>query len=228
MNNGGGIGTLQERSLHAKIKELYNTPDAETEVEVDGYVIDVVRGNMLIEIQTGKFSAIKDKLFKLMKNHPVRLVYPIALEKWVVRQNKNGEEVGRRKSPKKRGFMHLFEELVSIPTFILHSNFEVEVLLTREEEIRVNDGQGSWRRKGWSSKDRRLVDIVDRKLYSKPSDFLQLIPDSVEEPFTTKSLSEVLQTPRRLVQKMTYCMKKMRVLEAVGKDGNAIQYRRKI
>ena len=224
MKKGGGIGTLQERSLHAKIKELYNTPGSETEVEVDGYVIDVVRGNQLIEIQTSKFSSIKQKLFKLMKNHPVRLVYPVAHERWVVRQNEDGEELSRRKSPKKGGFMHIFEELVSIPTFIIHSNFEIEVLLTREEEIRVNDGKGSWRRKGWSSKDRSLIDIIDRKLFSEPQDFLRLIPDELEEPFTTKALSESLKIPRRLVQKMTYCMRKMKILKVEGKKGNAILY----
>ena len=224
MKNGGGIGTLQERSLHAKIKELYNTPGSEVEVKVDGFVIDVVRGNLLIEIQTRKFSAIKDKLFKLMKNHQVRLVYPIAHEKWVVRQNKNGEVIGRRKSPKKMGFLHIFEELVSIPTFIIHSNFELEVLLTREEEIRVNDGKGSWRRKGWSSLDRTLVDIVDRRLYSKPEDFLRMIPNTIEEPFTTKTLAETLKIPRRLVQKMVYCMRKMEILKITGKEGNAHLY----
>ncbi|MGY5873288.1 MAG: hypothetical protein RTV72_13645 [Candidatus Thorarchaeota archaeon] len=224
MKNGGGIGTLQERSLHAKIKELYNTPDAEVEVKVDGYVIDVVKGDLLIEIQTRKFSAIKDKLFKLMKNHPVRLVHPIAQEKWVIRQSKNGEVIGRRKSPKKMGILYIFEELVSIPTFIIHSNFELEVLLTKEEEIRVNDGKGSWKRKGWSSVDRRLVDIVDRELFSTPKDFLRLIPDTIEEPFTTKVLAEALKIPRRLVQKMTYCMRKMDSLKVIGKEGNAHLY----
>ena len=224
MKNGGGIGTLQERSLHAKIKELYNTPDSETEVRVDGFIIDVVREDLLIEVQTGKFSSIKDKLFKLMKNHRVRLVHPIAQEKWVVRQSKNGEVIGRRKSPKKMGILHIFEELVSIPTFIVHSNFELEVLLTMEEEIRVNDGKGSWRRKGWSSVDNILVDIVDRRLFHTPQDFLDLIPDTIDEPFTTKTLFEVLEIPRRLVQKMTYCMRKMGILKVVGKEGNAHLY----
>ena len=224
MKNGGGIGTLQERSLHAKIKDLYNTPDSEVEVKVDGYVIDVVRGDLLIEIQTRKFSAIKKKLFKLMKNHPVRLVHPIAQEKWIVRQSKDGEVIGRRKSPKKMGILHIFEELVSIPAFIIHSNFDIEVLLIREEEVRVNDGKGSWKRKGWSSLDRRLIDIVDRKLFSTPEDFLRLIPDSLEEPFTTKTLAECLKIPRRLVQKMTYCMRKMEILKIVGKEGNAHLY----
>ncbi len=224
MENGGGIGTLQEQSLHAKIKDLYNTPDSEVEVKVDGYVVDVVRGDLLIEIQTRKFSAIKDKLFKLMKNHQVRLVHPIAQEKWVIRQNEGGEELGRRRSPKKMGILHIFEELVSIPTFLKHTNFELEVLLTRVEEIRVNDGKGSWRRRGWSIEDRKLIEIIDRRLFRTPEDMLLLIPKTIEEPFTTRTLSEVMKISLRLAQKMTYCMRKMGILKRTGKQGNAYLY----
>ncbi len=224
MKNGGGIGTLQERSLHATIKQLYNTPGSEVEVKVDGFVIDVVKGNLLIEIQTRSFSAIKNKLFKLMKNHPIRLVHPIPIEKWVIRQSLDGREISRRKSPKKMSFANIFEELVSIPTFIIHSNFELEVLLTKEEEVRVKDGKGSWRRRGWSSVDRKLIEIVDRKLYSGPTDFLQMIPSSLKEPFTTRSLAEAADISRRLAQKMTYCMRKMEILNLVGKEGNANLY----
>lgn len=224
MTEGGGIGTLQERSLHAAIKELYNGPESQTEVEVDGFVIDVVQNDLLIEIQTRNFSAIKDKLFKLMKTHRIRLVHPISQEKWVIRQDKNGEVISRRRSPKKMGFAHIFEELVTIPTYIIHSNFELEVLLTKEEEIRSKDGKGSWRMKGWSSLDRKLVEVLDRQLYCKPEDFLRMIPSTIEEPFTTKALAEAMKIPIRLVQKMTYCMRKMEILKVVGKKGNAYLY----
>lgn len=224
MKSGGSIGKLQERSLHAKIKELYNTPDAEVEVKVDGYFIDVVKGDLLIEIQTRKFSSIKSKLRKLMQNHPVRLVHPVAKEKWVTRQTTDGEVIGRRKSPKRMSILHIFEELVSIPAFIKHPNFELEVLLIQEEEIRVNDGKGSWKRKGWSSVDRQLIDVVDRQLFSTPKDFLRLIPDTIEEPFSTKTIAEILNSPRRIVQKMTYCLRKMEVLKIAGKEGNAHLY----
>jgi len=224
MRNGGGIGTLQERSLHAAIKQLYNTPGSEVEVKIDGFVIDVVKGNQLIEIQTRSFSAIKNKLFKLMKNHPIRLVHPIPIEKWVIRQSLDGREISRRKSPKKMSLPYIFEELVSIPTFIIHPNFELEVLLTKEEELRVKDGKGSWRRRGWSSVDRRLIEIVDRHLYSNSTDFLQMIPNSLKEPFTTRSIAEAAGIPRRLAQKMTYCMRKMEILKLIGKEGNANLY----
>ena len=133
-------------------------------------------------------------------------------------------EISRRRSPKKLRFENLFDELVSIPTFIVHHNFSLEILLIKEKEIRVNDGKGSWRRRGWSSKDRDLVEIVDRRLYSEPQDFLHFIPETLSQPFTTSVLAESIGISKRLAQKMTYCMRKMEALKLVGKKGNAYLY----
>ncbi|MDH4213504.1 MAG: hypothetical protein OEV85_06255 [Candidatus Thorarchaeota archaeon] len=225
MENGGGIGTLQERSLHAAIKKMYAGPETQMEVAIDGYVVDVVRDGLLIEIQTRNFTAIKDKLFTLMKNHRIRLVYPIPYEKWIVRQSPDGiNEISRRRSPKQLGIANVFEELVSIPTFLRHKNFSLEVILIREEEIRIQNGKGSWRRRGWSNSDRKLLEVIERHLYSEPSDFLHFIPNTLERPFTTNELAEVSDIPKRIAQKMTYCMRKMGILKIVGKDRNAYLY----
>ncbi|MFW9956758.1 MAG: hypothetical protein ACFFCT_01690 [Candidatus Odinarchaeota archaeon] len=225
MENGGGIGTLQERSLHAAIKKLYAGPETQVEVAIEGYVVDVVMEGLLIEIQTRNFTAIRDKLFTLMKNHRIRLVYPIPSEKWIVRQSPDGKkEISRRRSPKQLGISNLFEELVSIPTFLLHHNFSIEVILIREEEIRIQDGKGSWRRKGWNSADRKLVEVLERHLFNEPSDLLHLIPNTLERPFTSNELAEVSDIPKRIAQKMTYCMRKMGILKIVGKERNAYLY----
>ena len=89
------IGTLQERSLHASLKELYMRGDARVEVSIDGFVVDVVKDNLLIEIQTRNFAAIKKKLFSLLKNHPVRLVYPLPKKKWIVKQKTSKKRLSR-------------------------------------------------------------------------------------------------------------------------------------
>ena len=77
MNATPTIGTYQEKSLHAALKDWYASPGDLTEHPVDGYVVDLVRGNELIEIQTRNFAAIKRKLSQLLEEHPVRLVHPI-------------------------------------------------------------------------------------------------------------------------------------------------------
>ncbi len=47
-----GIGTLRESGLHADLKRWYAQPGDEFEIALDGYVIDIRRGEYLIEIQT--------------------------------------------------------------------------------------------------------------------------------------------------------------------------------
>jgi hypothetical protein len=88
----------------------------------------------------------------------------------------------------------------------------------------LNDGRGSWRRKGWSIHDRRLLAVVDRISFSSPSDFLQLIPPDLSAPFTSRELAHALDLHLRVAQRMTYCMRKMGVLCIGGKRGNAFLY----
>ena len=47
-----GIGQLAERSLHAALTEHLAEPGDQIEVRLGRYVIDIVRDDTLIEIQT--------------------------------------------------------------------------------------------------------------------------------------------------------------------------------
>ena len=217
------IGTLGERSLHSALKEWYALPGDQLEEKVDGFHIDIVRGSLLIEIQTTNFSSIKSKLNKLAEKRPVRLVFPIAQEKWIVRLAADGMmRLGRRKSSKKGNLYHLFGELVSIPDLIKSENFSLEVLLIQEEEVRCNDGTGSWRRKGLRIMDHYLIEILSQHIFNKPSDFKTLIPPELPEPYSTKELAEGIDQPRWLAQKIAYCLRHMGAIEVVGKKGNSL------
>ena len=219
------IGTLGERNLHSALKVWYARPGDRLEAEVDGFHIDIVRRKLLIEIQTGNFSSQKRKLNTLLEKHPVRLVFPIAQEKWIIRLGPDGVTmVGKRKSPKRGNIYHLFTELVSLPSMIENENFCLEVLLTREEEIRRNDGRGSWKRKGWSISDRRLIEVLDRRLFKKPADFLELAPEGLPEPFSTQDLANGIAQQHWLAQKMAYCLRNMGLIHVVGKKRNALLY----
>ncbi len=220
-----GIGTQNERSLHAALKQWYSMPGDQLEVSKDGYIIDIVRDDLLIEIQTGNFSAIKKKLQTLIRSHKVRLVYPIPRDRWIVVYNENQKDViRRRKSPKTGEIIDLFAELVRIPTLINQDNLSIEILLIQEEEIRCNDGKGSWRRQGISIIDRRLVDVLEQIIFTCKEDFLSLLPGNLAQPFTNKSLARELGIRVSQTQKMTYCLKKMQAIKEVGKNGNALLY----
>ncbi len=69
-----GICLLNEKALHASLKQWYAQPGDRFEVAVSGFVIDIVRSELLIEIQTGSFSSIKSKLTHLVQSQQVRLI----------------------------------------------------------------------------------------------------------------------------------------------------------
>lgn len=222
-----GIGTLQETSLHNSLKDWYAQPGDVLEASFGGYIIDILRGDLLIEIQTRNFSSLKTKLNRLVSEHPIRLVFPLAKEKWILYETVPGGNINRRRrSPRHAELGDLFSEMVSLSELAAHENFSLEVLITHEEELRRNDGRGSWRRKGWSIVDRRLVDVVDQRLFSSPADYAQLLPSNLPGKFTTADLARRLGKPRRHAQKMAYCLRKMDILSISGKTGNSILYSR--
>jgi hypothetical protein len=221
------IGLLNEKPLHAALKEWYARPEDRFEVSVDGFVIDVVQGNLLVEIQTGDFASIKSKLIQLTGAHRVRLVYPIAQEKWIVKLAKGGSgEVSRRKSPKRGMVEEVFWELVSFPQLLSSPNFSLEVLLIQEEEVRRYEGRRRWWQRGWVTEERRLLEVVGRRLFEGPADVGELLPSELKEPFTTADLAGAMGRGNKLAQKMAYCLRRMGVIRQVGRRGRANLYAR--
>jgi hypothetical protein len=222
-----GIGLKNESSLHSSIKKWYCSEGDRLEVKVDGFIIDLVRDSMLVEIQTKNFFVIKGKLKKLVKKHKVNLVYPISVEKTITKISMNGENISKRKSPKKGTLTQVFNELIRIPELINEENFTLEVLMIKEEEIRCEDGKGSWRRKGVSILDRKLLEVVQSIKFLAKEDFLLFLPAEFRsgDIFSNKVISEYTKEPIANIRKMTYCLKKMSLIEASGKKGNQLLYR---
>lgn len=215
-----------ESSLHSAVKAWVAKEGDKFEVLVDGFIVDIVRGDLLIEVQTRNFSAVREKLQSLVKNHKVRLVYPIAAEKTIVHVNEaDGDIIKRRASPKKGQLIDLFDELVRVPQLVREKNFELMILVIREEEIRCNDGRGSWRRRGISIRDHHLKGVIDSFLFKHVDDYLRFLPENLVQPFTSRQLSERLDISLRLARRVTYCFREMGVLKIEGKIGRALLYK---
>jgi hypothetical protein len=221
------VGTLREKPLHASLKRWYAEDGDRVEVPVDGFVIDLVRDDLLIEIQTSGFSSMKRKLATLLDlGHRVRIVHPIPVEKWIIRVDADGTELGRRRSPKHGTAVDVFAELVSFPALVAHPGLDLEVVLILEEEERRHDPTRAWRRKGWVVEERRLVGVIDGVPLTGPADLAALLPDGLPDPFTTADLAAALGRPRRLAQQMAYCLRHADVLTPDGSQGRAVAYRR--
>jgi hypothetical protein len=216
------IGTLNEGALHAQLKDWYRRPGDWLEQRVEGYVIDLVRGDLLVEIQTGGFAPLRRKLDALTELGPVRLVAPVALTRRVIRLAPDGEVVSARRSPRRGCLEDVFARLVSFPALLCRPTFELEVVLTHQDELRAQGIARAYRRRGWAVVGRKLASVEGTVRIACPADAARLLPDGLPEQFDTAELAEAAGVSRRLAQQMSYCLRAMGALEPVGKRRGAI------
>ena len=217
---------MNEYSLHSEIKRFYSLPGDQFEVKLDNYIVDILRGQLVIEVQTKNFSALKEKLQTLTEKHKVRLVYPLPEKKWITYITKENIVVNKRKSPKKGRLTDLFRELVMIPQMIGDENFSLEVLFIDEEEVRCDDGKGSWRRRGISIKERRLLQVNGRILFQSKTDYLKMLPDGLNQVFTNRELAKLAKIPVRTARQITYCLRKSNIIRIAEKNGRELTFQK--
>ena len=135
-----------ETSLHRELKNLYADQDSQVEVKLGSYRIDVLKDDVCIEIQASSLSAFRDKIKALVKKHQVLIVKPLIVTKTLVKKDeKGGEILSSRKSPKKGSIFDLFDEMVHFTNVFPHKNLTLEVALVDVEEHRF-PGHGRYLR----------------------------------------------------------------------------------
>ena len=215
---------LVEFTLHRELKSLYSDDRAAIEVRLGQHRIDVLDDERLVEIQVSPLGALRDKIRVLADAHRMLIVKPIAYRKYIVHVE-NGRPVRRRLSPKRGEIWDLFAEMVHAAREFGHPNVALEVVLTEEEEWRrERRGRRRWRRRPYRIEDRRLLEVVQTHRLADGADFRALLPADLARPFTTADLGLALDRPKWLARMVTYSMRHMGALAAVGKKGNHILY----
>src|SRR5689334_24634879 len=186
------IGELREGPLHAAIKDWYARPGDRAEVPFGGFVIDLVRGDELIEVQTAGFHRLRSKLDALLDAHPMTIVHPVCAQRRIVRVDAHGEVLAARRSPVRGGVLDVCAELVSFPSLLDHPNLRVDVVLCSEDHVRGPEPvvrRGRRRDPG----SRRLVEVLDTVRLSAPRDLASLLPAALECPLTTRDVADALR-----------------------------------
>ena len=219
------IGELSENQLHNSLKQYYFQKGDLIEHKLEGYFIDIYREDTLIEIQTSSFSKVKRKYDNLLKNYKIIMVYPISSSKWISKIGRD-KKITKRKSPKSENIYNIFDELVSIPTYINHPNFAIEVINIHQEEIRKTIVPKRRYRKNWTTVDRKLIKVINSHLFTNKFDFLKLLPQNLPVEFTTKDVLDTSKIGKSSIQKMIYCLNKMNAISEIGKLGRYKLYRK--
>jgi len=226
-NSQSSIGVLGEKTLHAMLKRYIEPDSAKHEVSVCSYVSDVVNDYGITEIQTRGFEKLRSKLSALLETSTVTVVYPTPKTKWLLWIDaETGEITKRRKSPKQGSVYDAVPELYKIKHLLSHPNFRLCVMLIDIEEYRNLDGWSDDKKRGSTRHNRLPVEVVEEIRFNSVSDYLQLVPEALQDGFTSKDYKSAAKTSLRVAQTALNILNYLEVVERVGKQGNLFVYKR--
>ena len=214
-----------ESTLHRQLKTLYGGASGEQEVRVGNYWIDAVVRGRLIEIQRASLSAIRSKITTLLESHRVTIVKPLAARTYIVRREQTGgPTVSSRYSPLRRSILNVFEELVHFGDVFPHPRLIFEIVMIEQEEHRVARHRRRFNGPNFAVEDRLLRTVLSRHTFRTARDLAALLPQTLASQFSSADLAVHAEIPRWLAQKMSYCLRRVGAIEAVGKSKNSVLY----
>lgn len=222
-----GIGTLSEKTVHSVLKK-YLSPDSKNhEIKVCGFVADIYTGAEIYEIQTRSFDKLRRKLSAFLALYPVTIVYPIPHIRWIRWVNPDtGEISAPRKSPKKGTPYSILPELYKIKNYLTEPGLKLHLIFMDLEEYKYLDGWSKDKKKGATRCDRIPTSLVKELRINKPSDYQQLIPESLSTAFTSRDYKAAsglsLSVSQLALNTLTY----VGAVKRTGKRGNSIIYER--
>lgn len=222
-----GIGELAEGPLHAALKQELASPGDRFEVPVERWVIDLVRADgELVEVQTGSFAALGNKLDALLDAHRIRVVFPVPARRRIVRIGAGGEVLSERRSPRAGRAVDVFDRLVSFPTLLGHPNLTLEVVLCAEDHVRgAEPGRSRSGRRRRDPGVRHLSGILGRVEVRSIPDLFTLLPRGLPDgEFTTAQLAREMSLPLVLAQRVVYVLRHAGLVEARGRRGATPYY----
>ena len=224
---GGGIGTLGEKTLHAVLKEYFEPEQNRHERPVSGFVADIVSDMGITEIQTRQFTRLQKKLQCFLADNDVTVVYPVAQTKWLIWIDEaTGEVTKKRRSPKTGTPAEAFYELYQIRGLLRHPRLTLVVVLLELEEYRVLDGWSKDRKKGSTRYDRIPVDIAEEIYITSPEDYSRLIPETLDGSFTVKDFKAASGLSLYASGLALNVLYTVGAVVRTGKKGNAYVYAR--
>ena len=222
-----GVGTLQEKTIHAVLKNYYEPDDTKQEQKLAGFVADIFTGQEIIEIQTRGFYKLRRKLEAFLPLYPVTIVYPVTHLKWLRGVNPDTGEVSKpRKSPKVGAAFSIFPELYRIKMFLPNERLKFHIVLLDVEEYRLLNGWSKDKKKGSTRNDGIPTELHEIITLETISDFAQLLPSDLPDEFTSTDLKQKLRCNKALAGVMLNILAHIGVVQKTGKKGNNIVYSR--
>ena len=216
------IGSLNEHTLHLALKKYIEPDSAFHEVDCGSFVADIKRGSCICEIETTSFTRMKKKLDFFLNENEVTVVYPISVKRWVVFVDpKTGETSERRRSPVKGRPSDVCPELFKIREYVGHPNFALKLVFIEELNYKRRKGKRSSVRE-----DRIPLSFVSEMNIVDNEDYAMLVDKIPDGEFTAKEFDKLNRLGSMNAWSVLQILICAKVIEKVGKMGNAFIYRK--
>lgn len=226
MDRPFSIGTANETSLHAALKNRIDPDPAHQEVRVGAHIADVFNEDGIFEIQTRGFYKLRRKVEQLLAFAPVTVVYPAAAEKriwWI--DPITGDCTGGRKGSRPATRYTLWHELPAFGTLFGSPEFSVRMLLLEVDEYRLLDGYGPQKKHRATHVDRVLRGIRDDFTVSVPAELMSLIPAGLPEPFLSRDFAKAARLPLSDAQSALAMLTRLSLVERSPHGSRGYEYR---
>ncbi|MBR6772444.1 MAG: hypothetical protein IKM29_03515 [Clostridia bacterium] len=219
----GGIGVLNERTLHAAIKLYLEPSELCREVAIGRRTADIVGEDGIIEIQTRGFERLRKKLTEFLPAVRVTVVLPVCENRRIWHINPDdGTISGGRKSPVKGTPLSAFDELYKIHPFISNDNLTVRVMFLDVDDYRVPDKKHS--RRGSVRYDRVPASLNSEIVINSENDLLQLLPTDLPDEFTSADLAKLGKVRQNIASRALTVLTKSGLTVRKGKRGRFYLY----
>lgn len=182
------IGTLSEGTLHMMLKYFVCPDMAYHEVPVEGYIADVLEGNVITEIQTRDFRHLGEKLDAFLPSYKVNIVYPVAYVKRICKIDKNTGEISKpRRSPRKGRATDILPELFYIRRHLSNPNLRIYICFLEITEYKYDNPK----RRGRTVRYDRVPTAYVSHMAVGGGEYSKLLPSELPEEFTVKDLAKL-------------------------------------
>lgn len=193
---GTSIGTYKEKRMHVTLKRFVEPDMSKHEIKVGPYVADILRGDEIVEIQTGSFYPMKEKIAYYLENtdYRVTVVKPLPYIKWCVWIDpSSGEMSKRKKSPLKTEAKHIMRDWLFLGDFLGNERLTIRFLLLETEEFRFLDGWSRDKKRGSSRYELMPLSLIDDDTYSVKDDYKKILPDTLGESFDAAEYGKAMK-----------------------------------
>ena len=222
------IGTYGEKRLHVAFKRYATTEGAHCEVKVGPYIADVCEKDRIVEIQTGGFYPLREKIAYYLERttYHVTVMHPIAERRrrvWI--DPATGEVTKVYASPRRGKPRDALRELFWLAPYLSHPRLCICLEMIEAEEIRLADG---WSRDGRKGSHR--VELIPRALcgeivLDEAEDYRIFLPKGLTEPFTAAAFGKAMGLRGKAIYAALTVLTSVGLIEEAGKAGRAKLWR---